>query len=380
MKWLFFLSGLFTYQFGFAQTDIVTLSRIKDFINAKHAEEIVFVRSTTEAINLVAHSYGGSQWQKGDEIILSTMEHHSNIVPWYQLSKQIGIVLKIIPIHDDGSLDLAAYKTLFTTKTKLVAISHVSNALGTINPLQEIINIAHHHQVPVLVDGAQAIPHMAVDVQALDCDFYAFSGHKLYGPTGIGVLYAKQSLLANMPPYQGGGSMIETVSFDHITYAKGPQKFEAGTPNIAGAIGLGAAIDYVNDIGINNIDAHEQQLLNDAESKMLSIPGLRIIGTATPKVGVISFVIDGIHPHDIGTVLDHEGVAIRAGHHCAMPLMQRMQVPATVRASFAEITALRKIETSAPRTIRPTQRTTATSPALSTSTVSMTHSLLDILI
>lgn len=311
---------------------------VKSFINAKHADEIVFVRGTTEAINLVAQSYGRSHWQRGDEVILSTLEHHSNIVPWHQLREQIGIVLKIIPIHDDGSLDMNILEKLFSSKTKLVAISHVSNALGTINPLQSIISIAHSHKVPVLVDGAQAVSHMPVDVQALDCDFYAFSGHKLYGPTGIGVLYAKQHLLAAMPPYQGGGDMIETVAFDHITYAKVPQKFEAGTPNIAGAIGLNAAIDYVNKIGMHSIYEHEQHLLNYAEPKMLEIPGLKILGTAKPKVGVISFVIDGIHPHDIGTVLDHEGVAIRAGHHCAMPLMERLQVPATVRASFGVYT------------------------------------------
>lgn len=311
---------------------------VKNFINANEADEIVFVRGTTEAINLVAQAYGRSKWQKGDEVILSTMEHHSNIVPWYQLREEMGIVLKIIPIHDDGSLDMSAYQQLFSHRTKLVAISHVSNALGTINPITEITKIAHIHQVPVLVDGAQAVPHMKVDVKEIDCDFYAFSGHKLYGPTGIGVLYAKKHLLNAMPPYQGGGDMIDSVAFDKITYAKVPQKFEAGTPNIAGTLGLASAIEYVTQIGMNAIYDHEQALLHYAQEKMLAIEGLRIIGTANPKVGVISFVIDGIHPHDIGTVLDHEGIAIRAGHHCAMPLMERLQVPATVRASFGVYT------------------------------------------
>lgn len=307
---------------------------VKCFINAAHDEEIVFVRGTTEGINLVAQSYGRTKWEAGDEVIVSTIEHHSNIVPWYLLKEQIGIELKVIPITDTGAMDLDAYEQLFSPRTKLVAISHVSNALGTINPVKDMIKMAHAHEVPVLLDGAQAIPHMPVNMQELDCDFYVFSAHKLYGPTGIGVLYGKKKYLNAMPPYQGGGSMIETVTFDNITFAKSPQKFEAGTPDIAGAIGLRAALDYVQAIGMEAIFAHEQELLRYAEPKLLAIPNLRIIGTAKPKVGVISFVIDDIHPHDIGTVLDHEGIAIRAGHHCAMPVMEYFHVPATVRVSF----------------------------------------------
>lgn len=307
---------------------------VKEFIKAKQKEEIVFVRGTTEAINLIAQSLGRERWQAGDEVIISEMEHHSNIVPWYLLKQQIGIELKIIPVKDDGSLDMNVYKTLFTPRTRLVSVTHASNVMGTINPVNEITAIAHEHKALVLIDGAQAVPHMAVDVQAIDCDFYVFSAHKLYGPTGVGVLYGKKTLLDAMPPYQGGGDMIETVAFDKVTFAPVPHKFEAGTPDIAGVIGLGAAINYLNQIGMKNVFEHEQALLNTAESALLAISGLRIIGTAKPKVGVISFVIDGVHPHDIGTVLDHEGIAIRAGHHCAMPLMQRFQVPATARASF----------------------------------------------
>ena len=307
---------------------------VKDFIKAASKEEIIFVKGTTEAANLVAQSYGRSHFRAGDEIILSGMEHHSNIVPWYMLKEQMGIVLKIIPVQDDGSLDLHTYQKLFSPRTQLVAVSHASNVLGTINPIKEMTRLAHEHDVPVFVDGAQAVPHIPVDVSDLDCDFYAFSGHKMYGPTGIGVLYAKTKWLEMMPPYQGGGDMIETVSFDKVTYAKAPQKFEAGTPDIAGVVGLSAAIKYLNSIGMKNIAAHEQELLNDAQKKLMAVSGLTIIGTASPKVGVISFVMDGIHPHDIGTVLDHEGIAIRAGHHCAMPLMERFHVPATARASF----------------------------------------------
>lgn len=307
---------------------------VKNFIHAAHTDEIVFVSGATEGINLVAQSYGRAHWRAGDEVILTTMEHHANIVPWYLLKEQIGIVLKIIPISDTGALDLEAYQTLFTPRTKMVAVTHASNALGTINPVKEITAIAHQHAVPVLLDGAQAVPHLPVDVQDIGCDFYVFSAHKMYGPTGIGVLYGKKELLDAMPPYQGGGDMIETVSFAKISFAKLPQKFEAGTPNIAGVIGLSAAINYVQAIGMQTIFAHEQALLHYAEPKLLAIPGLRILGTAQPKVGVISFVLDQVHPHDIGTVLDHEGLAVRAGHHCAMPLMERLQVPATVRASF----------------------------------------------
>lgn len=307
---------------------------VRQFIHAKHAEEIVFVKGSTEGINLVAQSYGRKNFQKGDEIILSEMEHHSNIVPWYLLKEQIGVELKIIPVTDSGEMDIDAYQQLFSSRTKMVAITHVSNALGTINPVKEMIAIAHKQNVKVLLDGAQAVPHMPVNVEEIDCDFYVFSSHKLYGPTGVGVLYAKKHLLDAMPPYQGGGDMIETVAFDRITFAKSPQKFEAGTPDIAGVIGLKAAIIYLQHIGMQSVFDHEQELLTYAESGLLNIPGLRIIGTAPAKVGVISFVMDDIHPHDIGTVLDHEGIAVRAGHHCAMPLMNRFKVPATVRASF----------------------------------------------
>lgn len=307
---------------------------VQQFINARHVEEIVFVSGATEGINLVAQSFGRNAWQAGDEVILSEMEHHSNIVPWYLLKQQIGIELKIIPVTDQGELDLDAYVKLFSPRTKLVALAHASNVLGTINPVNIITRIAHEHHVPVLLDGAQSTPHLPVDMQAIDCDFYVFSSHKLYGPTGIGVLYAKKQLLDKMPPYQGGGSMIETVSFEKVTYAAAPNKFEAGTPNITAAIGLHAAIDYLQNIGMHAVYAHEQSLLAYAHEKLSAIPGLRIIGNAKHKVGVISFVLDQAHPHDVGTVLDHEGIAVRAGHHCAMPLMERFKVPATVRASF----------------------------------------------
>lgn len=308
--------------------------KIKTFINAKHEEEIIFVRGTSEGINLVADSFGRMHFKPGDEVILSTMEHHSNIVPWYLLKEKLGITLKIIPITNEGAIDLSAYQKLFSKRTKLVAVTHVSNVLGTINPVKEMTVLAHDNGVPVLLDGAQAVPHLSVDVQDLDCDFYVFSSHKMYGPTGIGILYGKKALLETMPPYQGGGDMIETVSFSHITYAKLPQKFEAGTPNIASAIGFGEAVTYLQDIGMTNVFSHEQILLDYAETQLKMIPGLRIIGETKPKAGVISFVLDGIHPHDIATVLDHEGIAVRAGHHCAMPLMQRFNLPATVRATL----------------------------------------------
>lgn len=323
------------YELSGRATDLYegTRERVRHFINAKEANEIVFVRGTTEGINLVAHGLSVN-WQAGDEVILSTMEHHSNIVPWQLLAKKIGIVLKIIPIDDTGAMDVDAYQKLISPRTKLVAISHVSNALGTINPVKEMIAIAHDKTIPVLLDGAQAVPHMPVDMQDLDCDFYVFSAHKIYGPTGTGVLYAKKYWLDHMPPYQGGGDMIESVSFTEVTFAKAPQKFEAGTPDISGVVGLSAAIDYIEAIGMPAIFAHEQDLLNYAEKALTTISGLTIIGTAKPKVGVISFVMKDIHPHDIGTVLDHQGIAVRAGHHCAMPLMERFNVPATVRASF----------------------------------------------
>lgn len=318
--------------------------QIKTFIHAASAQEIVFVRGATEGINLVASSYGRSHLKAGDEVILSTMEHHSNIVPWYLLKQQLGIVIKEIPVLDDGHLDIEAYKKLFSTRTKLVAVTHVSNAIGIINPIKTMIQYAHERDVPVLIDGAQATPHMPVNVQDLDCDFYVFSGHKLYGPSGIGVLYAKEKWLRAMPPYQGGGDMIETVSFEQVSFAKGPQKFEAGTPAIADVIGLGAAINFLTEVSMPCVFQHEQELLTYAEEKLLQLPHCRLIGTAHPKVGVVSFVIEGIHPHDIGTVLDHHGVAVRAGHHCAMPLMKRFKVPATVRASFGIYTEMKDID------------------------------------
>jgi cysteine desulfurase / selenocysteine lyase len=307
---------------------------VQQFINARQAHEIIFVRGATEAINLVAQSYGRSQLQAGDEIIISALEHHSNIVPWQMLCEQMGAVLRVTPINDAGELDLQAYVNLLNSRTKLVSLAHVSNAIGTINPLRRLIELAHQQQVPVLIDGAQGAPHMSVDVQALDCDFYVFSGHKLYGPTGIGVLYGKSQWLEMMPPYQGGGNMIREVTFEKTSYNKLPYKFEAGTPNIAGVIGLGAAITYLNQWDMDHIAQHEQSLLTYATERLSAISGLRIIGTAQHKAAVLSFVLEDIHPHDIGTVLDHEGIAIRVGHHCAMPLMARFNVPATARASF----------------------------------------------
>lgn len=321
-----------------------TRVHIKEFINAKHTHEIIFVSGTTEGINLVAQSYGRTHLKAGDEIIISTMEHHSNIVPWQMLSEQCGTVLRVIPISDAGEIDLDAYKKLFSSRTKLVAVAHASNALGTINPIKEMASIAHSHQVPILVDGAQAFPHLPVDVQALDCDFYVFSAHKAYGPTGLGVLYGKTELLEQMPPYQGGGDMIESVSFTKTTYNKLPAKLEAGTPNISAVIAFDAALSYLQAIGMKNIAAHEKELLSYATEKLSAISGLRIIGTAKEKVGVISFVLDGVHPHDVGTILDNDGIAVRAGHHCAMPLMERFNVPATVRASFGLYTTKNDID------------------------------------
>ena len=308
---------------------------IRRHINAKAVEEIVFVRGTTEAINLVAQTYGRSELKAGDEILISHMEHHSNIVPWQLLCEQTGTVLKVIPINDRGELDLEAFEKLLNDKTKLLAVGHVSNALGTINPADFLIEKAHAHGVPVLLDGAQAMPHMAVDVQALDCDFYAFSSHKMFGPTGIGVLYAKRDLLEAMPPYQGGGEMILSVTFEKTQYNALPHKFEAGTPNIAGAIGLGAVINYLNRIGLDRIVRYEHELLEYATQRLSDVPELRIIGTAEDKAAVVSFTLGRIHPHDLGTILDKQGVAVRTGHHCAMPVMQFFGVPATARASFA---------------------------------------------
>ena len=308
---------------------------VQQFINAPHIHEIIFVRGTTEGINLVAQTFGRTRIGAGDEVLITGLEHHSNIVPWQILCQEKGAKLRVAPINDDGELLLDEFAKLLGPKTKLAAVTHVSNALGTINPLKKMIELAHSHGVPVLVDGAQAVPHMKVDVQALDCDFYTFSGHKVYGPTGIGVLYGKTALLESMPPYQGGGDMISSVTFDKTTYNKLPYKFEAGTPDIAGVIGLGAALKYVNSLGIENIGAHEHDLLEYATQKLLAIPGVRIIGTAKEKAAVISFVIEGAHPHDIGTILDQQGIAIRTGHHCSQPIMERFGIPATARASFA---------------------------------------------
>lgn len=310
-------------------------ARIARFVNAARTEEVVFVRGTTEAINLVAQSGVRERLEPGDEILISAMEHHSNIVPWQLVCAQTGARLKVVPIDDSGTLDIGAYGSMLGDRTRLVALTHVSNALGTINPVAKLIELAHRRGVPVLIDGAQAVAHLPIDVQALDCDFYAFSGHKIYGPTGIGVLYAKARHLEAMPPWQGGGDMIRSVTFEKTEYNAIPWKFEAGTPNIAGAIGLAAALDYVDAIGIDAIGEHEASLLAYATEAVRTLPHVRIIGTAREKAGVLSFVRDDIHAHDIGTILDHEGVAVRAGHHCAMPVMQRFGVPATVRASFA---------------------------------------------
>jgi cysteine desulfurase / selenocysteine lyase len=309
--------------------------KIKLFVNARSEQEIIFVRGTTEAINLVAQSYGRTFLKPGDEIIVSAMEHHSNIVPWQILCEQIGARLRVIPINHDGELVLDEYGRLLNEKTKLVSVTHVSNALGTIVPVKEMVRLAHERQVPVLVDGAQAAPHLKVDVQDLGCDFYAFSGHKLFGPTGVGILYGRSELLEAMPPYQGGGDMISLVTFEKTHYNVLPYKFEAGTPHIAGGIGLGAAIDYLQGLDWQQVAAHEHGLLTYATAALSDIDGLRIIGTANAKVGVVSFVFDHVHAHDVGTILDQEGVAVRAGHHCAMPVMQRFGVPATTRASFA---------------------------------------------
>lgn len=308
--------------------------KTRAFINAKNLAEIIFVRNATEAINLVAESYGRKNFHAGDEVIVSTMEHHSNIVPWQLICEQTGAKLQVVKIHESGELDLNHYEKLLNNRTKIVAITHVSNTLGTINPIKKIIALAHAHNIPVLIDGAQAVPHMQVDVQNLDCDFYAFSAHKMYGPTGVGVLYGKEALLDTMPPYQGGGSMIKKVTFAKTEYADLPKKFEAGTPNVAGVVGFGAAIDFLISVGINKIFQHENDLLNHAKEKMFKINDLRVIGNALDKVGVISFVLDKIHPHDVATILDTEGVATRAGHHCTMPLMDFYNIPATTRISF----------------------------------------------
>ena len=324
-----YLSELATKEFEAARV------KVQHFLNAMESREIIFTRGTTEAINLVMHGYGRAFIGKGDEIILSAMEHHANIVPWQMLVQEKGAVLRVIPMNDAGELLIDEFEALFNSRTKFLALSHVSNALGTINPVKQMTAFAHKHGVPVLLDGAQAAPHQPIDVQDLDCDFYAFSGHKLCGPTGIGALYGKAHLLEKMQPYQGGGDMILSVTFEKTTYNVIPAKFEAGTPPIMAAIGLGAAIDYLNGIGIANIDAYVKELLDYATAQVSAMPGVRIIGTASKKAAVLSFEIDGVHPHDVGTILNDYGIAIRTGHHCAQPVMQRFHVPATARASFA---------------------------------------------
>ena len=318
--------------------------KVRAFLNAGEDREIIFTSGTTDGINLVAHGYGRKFFGAGDEIILTTLEHHSNIVPWQMVAEEKGATLRVVPVNDRGELLVDEYRGLFNAKTKFVAMTHVSNALGTITPVKEMIAIAHEHGVPVLVDGAQAAPHMKLDMQALDCDFYAFSGHKIYGPTGIGVLYGKQALLQSMPPYQGGGDMIATVSFEKSTWADLPYKFEAGTPNIAGVIALGAAIDYLTAIGIERIAAHETDLLDYATDQLNRMPGVRLIGTAEKKAAVLSFAVEGVHPHDVGSLLNDDGVAIRTGHHCAQPVMQRFKVPATCRASFAFYNTMAEVD------------------------------------
>ena len=308
---------------------------VKQYINARSEREIIFVRGTTEAINLVMNSFVRPRVKAGDEILISALEHHSNIVPWQLLAEQTGSRLVVAPIDDRGELILEEFERRLGPRTALVAVAHISNALGTIMPVHEIVQMAHARGVPVLIDGAQAISHLHVDVRELDCDFYAFSGHKVFGPTGIGVLYGRESLLEQMPPYQGGGDMIRSVTFEKTIYNELPYKFEAGTPHIAGAIGLGAALDYVSRVGLVRAAAHERELLDYGTASLDAVPGLRLIGTAREKVGVLSFVLDGVHPHDVGTVLDRDGIAVRTGHHCAQPVMDRFGVPATTRASLA---------------------------------------------
>ncbi len=309
--------------------------RVRRFLNAAESREIIFVRGATEAINLVARSFGGKAIGPGDEVVVSEMEHHSNIVPWQIICEEKGARLRVIPITDAGELRLDEYERLVGPRTRIVAVTHVSNALGTINPVEEVIRLAHDRGIPVLIDGAQAVAHMPVDVRAMGCDFYAFSGHKVFGPTGIGVLYGRASLLDAMPPYQGGGDMIRSVTFERTLYNDVPYKFEAGTPNVGGVVGLAAAIEYLSDVGLDRVTAHEHELLAYGTGALSDIPGLRLTGTAARKAGILSFVMDDIHPHDIGTILDQAGVAIRAGHHCCQPLMARLGVPATARASLA---------------------------------------------
>jgi len=319
--------------------------RIQHHLNAASPREIVFVRQATEAINLVAASFGRKAVGAGDEIVISAIEHHANIVPWQMLCEEKGARLKVVPVDDRGDLIMDEYARLLGPRTRLVAITQVSNALGTITPIEDIIRLAHRENIPVLVDGAQAAPHQAVDVRALDCDFFVFSGHKTYGPTGVGVLYGKEAWLERMPPYQGGGDMIKMVTFEKTTYNDLPYKFEAGTPHIAGAIGLATALDYMAGLGLDRIAAWEHELLEYGTELLQAVPGVRLIGTARRKAAVLSFVLDGVHPHDVGTILDHEGVAVRAGHHCAMPVMDRFGVPATVRASLGLYNTPAELET-----------------------------------
>ncbi len=310
-------------------------ARIQRFLNAAHTREIVFVRGTTEGINLVAQTFGRRTVGAGDEIVITALEHHSNIVPWQMLCEERGATLRVVPIDDAGEVDADAYERLLNERTRLVAIAHVSNALGTILPIRRMIARAHERGAVVLIDGAQAVSHLSVDVRELDCDFYTFSGHKAFGPTGIGVLYGKTELLERMPPWQGGGDMIKSVSFEKTVYNDLPYKFEAGTPDIAGAIGLGVALDYLGGVGLDRVAEYEHELLVHATRVLSALPGVKLLGTAREKAAVVSFLVDGVHPHDVGTILDQEGVAVRTGHHCAMPVMTRFGVPATTRASFA---------------------------------------------
>ncbi len=335
---LHYLSEVATLEFEEARR------KLQRFINAREEREVIFTSGTTDAINLVMHGYGRKFIGAGDEIILTTLEHHANIVPWQMLAEEKGAKIRVVPINDAGELLIDEYEKLFNERTKFVGVMHVSNALGTINPVKQMIAFAHARGVPVLVDGAQAVPHMKIDVQDLDCDFYAFSGHKMCGPTGIGVLYGKAAQLENMQPFKGGGDMIATVTFEKTTYNTIPNKFEAGTPPIAAAIGLGAAADYLSAIGMDNIAAQELALLDYATEQINSLPGVRIIGTARHKAAVLSFVIDGVHPHDIGSLLSQEGIAVRTGHHCAQPLMRRFKVSATSRASFAFYNTMAEVD------------------------------------
>jgi cysteine desulfurase/selenocysteine lyase len=327
-------------------TDLYEGARVKvrDFLGASDVKEIVFVRGTTEGINLVAQTYGRTHVGAGDEVLISALEHHSNIVPWQLLCEEKGARLVIAPINDEGEIVLEELEKRLSARTKMVAVSHVSNALGTVNPVAAIVEMAHARGVPVLVDGAQGAPHVALDVKALGCDFYCFSAHKLYGPSGVGVLYGKQERLEAMPPWQGGGDMILSVSFEKTTYNALPYKFEAGTPNIAGVVALGAAIDWVRSVGVGAIAAHEHALLEYGTKRLVEIPGLRLVGTAREKASVLSFVIEGIHPHDIGTILDYEGIAVRTGHHCAQPVMDRFGIPATARASLAAFNTTQELD------------------------------------